>query len=172
MRGPASHCGVVGLRPTLGLVSRHGIVPARLNRDVPGPIARTVTDMASHCSLLWPNLAACLVSTAIGQPLVPSLLAKAQLVQVKLFEQMIGYDAQDNLTNTITQNPPPAKYTQFLDASALTGARIGVIRSISNVPFADSDTLSIFEQAIDDLARNGVACSAAQQTCQTSLPLE
>ena len=45
VRGPASDCACVGTRPTIGLASRRGIVPARLNRDVPGVLARTVEDM-------------------------------------------------------------------------------------------------------------------------------
>ncbi len=44
IRGPASHTALVGLRPSLGLISRRGVVPLRPDRDVVGPIARTVED--------------------------------------------------------------------------------------------------------------------------------
>ena len=43
---PSSLCGVVGLKPTSGLVSRSGTIPVSFTRDVIGPIARTVTDVA------------------------------------------------------------------------------------------------------------------------------
>ena len=46
IRYPASHNSLVGLRPTLGLSSRSGIVPLSLSQDVGGPLARTVTDIA------------------------------------------------------------------------------------------------------------------------------
>ena len=36
VRGPSSHNALVGLRPSLGLMSRTGIVPLRLDRDTPG----------------------------------------------------------------------------------------------------------------------------------------
>lgn len=45
VRGPASHTGVVGLRPSLGLTSRAGLVPLRVDRDTSGPLARTVEDV-------------------------------------------------------------------------------------------------------------------------------
>ncbi len=44
---PASHCGVVGLKPTVGLVSRAGIIPIAASQDSAGPITRTVTDAAA-----------------------------------------------------------------------------------------------------------------------------
>jgi amidase len=44
---PSSLCGVVGLKPTLGLVSRSGTIPLSFTRDAVGPIARTVTDLAA-----------------------------------------------------------------------------------------------------------------------------
>jgi amidase len=44
IRGPSSHTSLVGIRPTMGLTSRDGIVPVFLNRDVGGPMARTVAD--------------------------------------------------------------------------------------------------------------------------------
>jgi amidase len=44
---PASACGVVGIKPTLGLVSRTGIVPISAMQDTAGPMARTVADAAS-----------------------------------------------------------------------------------------------------------------------------
>ena len=43
---PAAVMGIVGLRPTLGLVSRTGIIPLSLTRDTAGPMARTVRDVA------------------------------------------------------------------------------------------------------------------------------
>ena len=52
IRGPASHLDLVGLRPTLGATSRDGIVPLLLNRDVGGPLMRTVTDTAIVFSVI------------------------------------------------------------------------------------------------------------------------
>ena len=46
VRSPASFCGVVGLRPTWGRVSRHGSFPLSWSMDTPGPLARTVEDAA------------------------------------------------------------------------------------------------------------------------------
>lgn len=47
VRGPASCNGVVGLRPTHGLVSRHGCVMHAYTSDTLGPLARTVADVAA-----------------------------------------------------------------------------------------------------------------------------
>jgi amidase len=47
---PASLCGIVGLKPTLGLTSRSGTIPISFSRDVLGPMARTVTDVATILS--------------------------------------------------------------------------------------------------------------------------
>ena len=46
VRGPAAVHNLVGLRPTLQLVSRHGMMPANPTQDTMGPITRTVTDAA------------------------------------------------------------------------------------------------------------------------------
>jgi amidase len=43
---PASLNGVVGIKPTVGLVSRAGVVPISFSQDTPGPLARSVTDAA------------------------------------------------------------------------------------------------------------------------------
>ena len=49
---PSSACGVVGVKPTLGLVSRAGIVPLSLAQDTAGPMATSVADAAALLSVL------------------------------------------------------------------------------------------------------------------------
>jgi len=46
VRGPSTSNGIVGLKPTHGLLSRDGIIPLALSFDVPGPMGRHVTDVA------------------------------------------------------------------------------------------------------------------------------
>jgi aspartyl-tRNA(Asn)/glutamyl-tRNA(Gln) amidotransferase subunit A len=46
IRTPSSHCGVVGMKPTYGRVSRYGIVPLSWSLDHAGPMARSVGDCA------------------------------------------------------------------------------------------------------------------------------
>jgi amidase len=43
---PSSRCGIVGIKPTVGLLSRSGIIPISHTQDTAGPMARTVADAA------------------------------------------------------------------------------------------------------------------------------
>lgn len=43
---PSTANGIVGIKPTVGLVSRSGVIPISFTQDTPGPMARTVTDAA------------------------------------------------------------------------------------------------------------------------------
>lgn len=52
IRGPSSHNDLVGIRPTMGLTSRDGIIPLNSKADVGGPLARTVADAATVLSVV------------------------------------------------------------------------------------------------------------------------
>lgn len=52
IRLPASYCGVVGLKPTYGLVSRYGVVAMASSTDVIGPFAQNITDTAHVLDVL------------------------------------------------------------------------------------------------------------------------
>ena len=53
IRTPSTHCGVVGIKPTYGRVSRHGVVPLSWSLDHAGPMARSVED----CAILLQGIA-------------------------------------------------------------------------------------------------------------------
>jgi amidase len=52
IRGPSSHNDLVGIRPTIGLTSRAGIIPLFAHNDVGGPMARSVADAAALLTVL------------------------------------------------------------------------------------------------------------------------
>jgi len=88
---PSSRNCVVGIKPTLGLVSRDGILPISADQDTAGPMARTVADAA----------------------IVLGVIA--------------GHDPSDPATTAcLTPGNCYSDYTQFLDRTALQGARIAV----------------------------------------------
>ncbi len=90
---PAKACGLVGIKPTVGLVSRAGIVPISASQDTAGPMTRTVADAAALLSVL------------------------------------AGVDPRDPATSR-AEGKVQADYTAFLQADALKGARIGVVRNM------------------------------------------
>jgi amidase len=95
---PASACGIVGIKPTAGLVSRTGIVPLSPVQDTAGPMAATVADAAALLSVL-----------AAADPLDPAVDPPAD---PRTAERIRG----------------AIEYTSFLDPGALDGARIGIWR--------------------------------------------
>ncbi len=62
IRQPAAYCGVVGLKPTLGLVPKQGVLPMTFTLGEPGPMARTVED----CALLLDAIAGTRTASGLG----------------------------------------------------------------------------------------------------------
>jgi amidase len=93
VRGPATVCGVVGIKPTMGLVSRDGIIPASLSFDVAGPLARSVTGAAMMLDVMAGADPADPATEALGgsttdfaSALVAGSLKGARLGVVRAFE--------------------------------------------------------------------------------------
>jgi amidase len=107
-------CGIVGLKPTIGLVSRSGIVPIAHSQDTSGPMARSVRD----CAMLLGG--------------------------------MVGADAKD----AAMQGAPAAAvdYLAALDANALKGARLGVVRQYFGF---HEPTDRVFEVVLESLRKAG-----------------
>lgn len=126
VRGPASHAGVVGLRPSIGLVGRSGVIPLRLDRDTVSPIARSVAD------------AAALLSAMAGLDPEDEAsrheLGPASNATVETASDANGTYFED--------------YTRFLDDRALSQARIGVVREIVDVPGTNREISALFAGAL------------------------
>ena len=118
IRGPSAHTALVGIRSTMGLTSRDGIIPLYLDRDIGGPMARSVTDAAI------------------------------------VFDVVAGYDPADSVT-ALAQGRRSEDYTEFLVPDALRGARIGVVRQLSNTAEADSEVVARFDEALTLLRELG-----------------
>ncbi len=118
IRGPSSHQALVGIRSTMGLTSRSGIVPLYLDRDVGGPIARTVADAA------------------------------------RVLDVIAGSDPEDPVTAEADARRERS-YTAHLRADGLRGARIGVVRALSNTDTSDPEVEARFAQALRDLEAQG-----------------
>lgn len=113
IRGPSSHCNLVGFRSTIGLISREGIVPLFLRNDVVGPMCRTVEDAT------------------------------------RMMEVMVGIDSLDQVTSN-SIGKASDNYMKYLQKDGLKGARIGVLRQVSEVEIEKYIKL-LFEQALTDM---------------------
>ncbi len=118
IRGPSSHTALVGIRSTIGLTSRDGIIPLYYDKDIGGPMARTVADA------------------------------------VAVFDVLAGYDPADPVTEPSREHRAE-DYNAFLDAGALAGARIGVMRQWSNRRGADAEVLARFSEALQAMRSQG-----------------
>ena len=81
IRCPAAWCGIVGLKPTLGLVSIRGIIPCRASLDHCGPMARRVEDVA----LMLNHMAGYDPADIFSVPSQPEDYVKAMHQPVKSF---------------------------------------------------------------------------------------
>ncbi len=102
VRGPAAFNGIVGLRPTTGLISRDGIAPKDLEFDSAGPMARTVTDVAYMLSTI-----------AVEDRADP-----------------ISSDVWSEVRNKYVVTDGHVDFTKYLDRQAINGKRIGVVRTL------------------------------------------
>jgi amidase len=100
---PANANGVVGLKPTVGLTSRAGIVPIAHTQDTFGPHGRTVADTAVALGVVQSRTFDGRDPATAGVPL--------------------GWQGRFTRPHNI-----PIEYTQFLDKHGLQGARLGVTR--------------------------------------------
>lgn len=111
---PSATNGLVGIKPTLGLVSRSGIIPISHSQDTAGPIATNVADAA------------------------------------RVLSAIAGGDPDDPATAEADQHA--TDYTRFLDADALKGKRIGVVRKLAGF---DPGVDALLDQAIATLKARG-----------------
>jgi amidase len=126
VRGPAAYNGIVGLRPTTGLISRDGIAPKNLEFDSAGPMARTVRDTA-----LMMN------AVAAKDPADP--------LSVKVYDAYPGKDAKKAAKGELD-------YTKFLKKGSLKGVRLGVVRDFFG---GDPEIDALAEKALATMRKRG-----------------
>lgn len=104
---PASACGVVGLKPTVGLVSRQGTIGISFTQDSPGPIGRSVEDVAYLLEVI-----------AGYDPEDMAYGEMAEYAPAAAFAEFPVPDAGER------------SYVKMLSADGLQGIRVGVVRSL------------------------------------------
>ena len=124
---PANANGVVGIKPTVGLTSRAGVVPISHTQDTVGPHARTVADAAIALGVIQSRTSDGRDPATGGVPL--------------------GWSGKTRPANI------PTDYTQFLNPNGLQGARIGVTRQ--GVDAAPQPVIDAFDAAVDAIKAAG-----------------
>ncbi|WP_411888230.1 amidase family protein [Hydrocarboniphaga effusa] len=124
VRGPAAYNGIVGLRPTTGLISRDGIAPKNLNFDSAGPMARSVSDMAQMLST----------------------------IAFKDAADELGLRVWDEMGKRYPVKSGHLDFTQYLDAGALKGKKLGIVRNFFG---GDPEIDALAEQAIAQMRKLG-----------------
>ncbi len=121
-RCPASHCGVVGLRPTWGLVSRNGMLPISWSQDAVAPMTQTVEDAA-------------LLLTAVGgyDPLDPLVSRAPQDYRRFLKSDLLGVRV-GILSEYMSKDLCDAEVLQAVRGAAATLGSLGAIVEEASFP--------------------------------------
>lgn len=119
---PAAGTSVVGFKPTVGLVSRHGAIGISFSQDSPGPIGRSVKDVAY------------LLEVLVGYD--PDDMAYGELGTTFPWASFPEFPVPD---------PGSRSYVKTLDSAGLDDARVGVVRSFFGL---DPETDRLAEEAI------------------------
>jgi len=136
---PSHTNGIVGIKPTLGLVSRAGIIPIAHSQDTAGPMARTVADAA-------------FLLAALAGPDPRDPITEASLGRSPRSEQVGMRGFGDDLPGEPPHPLIPADYVRSLDKDGLRGARLGVARNFTGShPLVDA----IFEVSLGALKDAG-----------------
>eukprot|EP00899_Mesostigma_viride_P026534 jgi/Mesvir1/7065/Mv09180-RA.2 len=118
VRMPAAYCGVVGLKPSYGMLSRWGLISYASSLDCPGIFARNVQDASLLLQVLSgpdPN-----DSTCVGQKFLPAAPSPSHR------KRFGGEQAQEPGTAVLGgEVPTPSPSRDFGDAS-LAGVRVGI----------------------------------------------
>ena len=125
---PANANGVVGIKPTVGLTSRAGVVPISHTQDTIGPHARTVADAAVTLGVMQSRTFDGRDPATGGVPL--------------------GWQGRFTRPANI-----PSDYTQFLNPKGLMGARLGVTRQ--GIDSAPAQVVAAFEAVLAALRAAG-----------------
>lgn len=134
IRLPAAWCGVVGLKPTYGRVSRYGLIAFGSSLDCPGPLTRTIADSALALGVMaGPDPRD---STAATVP-VPNYLAEMEKgvrgLKIGLSPDYFRITYFDSQTGELREQPLPEVIQQAVLAAAQKLAEQGA-EIIENVP--------------------------------------
>ena len=133
IRVPSTYNSLVGLKTSAGLIAPNGTWPLTPTRDVVGPIAKTVTDVAyAMNALVTPTGVAGDIFT--GTPFYPAGGAQPGSIGTGLGEGSTGVGTGLNATT----GTRPTDYTTFLKTTALQGKTLVVPSSIIRVGSADT----------------------------------
>jgi len=104
IRQPASFCGVVGLKPTYGRISRYGLVAFASSLDQIGPISKDVTDAALLMNIMAGHDP--LDSTSVDLPVpdyTKALIDDVKKVKIGLIKNLLGEGIDPKVRNAVKQ---------------------------------------------------------------------
>ena len=131
IRGPSSHQALAGIRSTMGLTSRSGVVPLSLLADIAGPMTRRLADAVA-------------VLQVIAGPDADDPVTVTGTPEARAF-------SPTSRPSTIPD------YSRALLPDGLKGARIGVLRQAYEGETTDPEIVEVFLAALEDMKRAGAS---------------
>jgi Asp-tRNA(Asn)/Glu-tRNA(Gln) amidotransferase A subunit family amidase len=129
IRGPSSHQALVGIRSTMGLTSRAGVVPLSLLADIAGPMTRTVEDAVAVFQVI------------VGEDPADPVTLAAAFVPEGLRPGGHPSTVPDSRASLVR--------------GGLKGARIGVLRQAYERDTLDPEIVNVFTAALDEMKKAG-----------------